>query len=1236
MLHLLESPDCFLDTQLVPNRAPGIASLRAMRSRRQEVAGQGPVGGAAGEAGGEYRRAVAAFFVAHGLSGTPLVGFGVSESEGQVLAVDLETDEAVDDIHVELQGGFHLQVQARREVGGGGSLANAVAQWVRAAEGDLEPNHDRLILVTGRLRGWARPLKTALDRGRARRAGLPSAAEKEALRKLDELLNPLTPAQRGAVKQAATIVELFVEEEGLDHARQGRLLLDGHVVPVGEGLKAWRTLIRVAGAAARARRGYVMDEWLTALREAGHRVVDAGGTPAAAHERRRQALERYRRGLIERAARLDLRPLGANLPPLLFADVDAEVQVAVTGDNERDGRELLWAFRRRGRALLTGLPGGGKTTALLRTAARWAQMPGWALPVVASMREIEAHRGDSSFRAALLDVAARDLPTDEAALARKEMESGLDRGDIVLFLDGLDETQERRGEVVAALDEFLRTTSPDVDVLLATRDVGYAQAATLGFSDLRLLQPKELERTIRAILEAGASAARLSEPKIDAWVRERLDWVQEVLARDPTLRETPLLPILLALLAVEHTWGALPDRRALVLEAVVADVVRRREARRHDEFALGVLAGQAAAEAALDVFAIEAHTILERGGSCLHTEVVEAASQQLEERWGLAPGPAEVAAQSAIAFWDESGIFVVSGADAMVAARVRLFLEIGDAKLAVRQDHEAVRRWAREAAKRSDRREALLLAAGLSTVAASELVVVATAARDRELALMAARALREGADIDEEQLRQLVDQLREDVRRGDREAWQTWNELVRLALPSDLRTAIIADLDAFPREHRAIGAALSVLEGSREEGNDDVLLAALRVEELPRLPKRVVALRGRPTWSDIAVDPGFVRAKEGAAERLLGRCDEAAPLVAASLDHGSAGMQMRLDELLRQHGYQELANEYLRKEAAQIREVLGGLTHRHQRMRDDVPQVLEMLAAAGAATLTPAQERRLDELADFCETLRLNDLSSWALSPAAREDLTHLVEVVAALGRFPRGVLAAQAEIVLELMEHVQSLEPFFSLFDGASERELDDWTAVSSHPDAVALFVRMMLRGRGPAFVAASALWEAPVASLALPQLWTILPRLRPEFRRICGYTINSLEPRPEALLKTWARSPDPVARRIAAEVLPVTTGSGRLSNRYGTLLRDADGWVRQAAAQRAGDELTGAARKRALQLVADAGAAGWLCLHCGTANAAGPSSCDECSVVGPSPAGAARTLLEGLSVEQAGIDDP
>ena len=156
------------------------------------------------------------------------------------------------------------------------------------------------------------------------------------------------------------IWELAVEEpEGA-----GALLATAHLTALLEtrqaqnGLAAWNALIGLAGEAARLRGGYEMAGWLDGLRGKGVLVAAGGATPAAELQRRYEALSRYKCRLRRDGSVIDLLGLGAEVPALPVTEVDAEVQVRNGPDGPGSDADLLWAFLRRGRTILTGLPGG--------------------------------------------------------------------------------------------------------------------------------------------------------------------------------------------------------------------------------------------------------------------------------------------------------------------------------------------------------------------------------------------------------------------------------------------------------------------------------------------------------------------------------------------------------------------------------------------------------------------------------------------------------------------------------------------------------------------------------------------------------------------------------------------------------------------------------------------------------------------------------------------------------------
>ena len=161
-------------------------------------------------------------------------------------------------------------------------------------------------------------------------------------------------------------------------------------------------------------------------------------------------------------------------------------------------------------------------------------------------------------RERLLDLAVTSVPASDRTLVRDALDRALASGDAVLFLDGLDEAADRSLLLARQIADLLETVHPDTDVLLATRDVSYSHAhELLHFADLRLKPPEHTNRAVKAVLDAVAEARRIANA--EAWTKERLEWVERVLHADSQLRETPLLPVLLALLAADSDGDALPE-----------------------------------------------------------------------------------------------------------------------------------------------------------------------------------------------------------------------------------------------------------------------------------------------------------------------------------------------------------------------------------------------------------------------------------------------------------------------------------------------------------------------------------------------------------------------------------------------------------------------------------------------------------------------------------------------------
>lgn len=1189
-------------------------TLGWVRSRTAAVSA-GAIGGASDDAGVEYRRGVAAYAVAHGFAGIDLLGFGVPPAFAQVASVAVETDDAVDDVRVQFVSGWRATVQAKRTLRHDRRFLAAVTQWREAAERGLNPATDRLVLVSASLSKSLQLLAAVLRRLKTDEPGMLTTSESRALAALDAGLDGLDDSQRRLVHQCAVIHQLDVEEPDQAQAREARNLL-AHVVRPAEASRAWTDLVGIAGRIGRMRGGYEVRNWLRLLVGEGHQVV-GDGSPAAEIARQLIALDRYRQQIRRRGSIIDLHTLGSDLPPLQLSDVDAVIDVVPSGgDPTRDRRKLLWAFLARDRLVVTGLPGGGKSTALAGAAAAMLDVAGAPLPIVVSLADVDRRGRTASFRDRLLDTAVSDLPDPERALVRQDLQHRLRTGAVAVILDALDETYDRRRAVVAEIASFVEDIPAHVPVLLATRDIAYAQAAKLGWPELRLAPPEEIDATVRAVLTAAASAGSPTEQ--DAWVATRAEWVHYCLGRDQTLLETPLLPVLLALLAAERDADRLPQRRAEILKAVVRNVVERREARRAQEFGVGDLTGSSAARALLDGFAVEASVIADSGGSCSPDVAIDAIASMLTLRWALTGGRAEVTAEAIIRFWDETGIFVMSGAAATVQPRLVLFSEIGDALHAVGQNDAGLEAWiaARLAAARH---EPVVLAAGLSPLACRRLVEHSCHVGAHNLLHAAVRAIQQGGTVPDETFRPLLGALIRDARHGDHEGWKSWSTLLDLPVPLEERPRALDALNTFSHDHRAVGRAVAALRWNyqHEPESVQVLLDALRVTKLPELPTRTASSN---SWLGLLVDPRLEESQLGAARTLLGNIEDAEPLVLAAYRQGSSRLRVQLGSLLTERGLGDAVRQVIQEENATLAPRMSALADWEP---DGHLRVLDYLATRAAPTeLDVAQARRLAELGDLIETLDLNETSAWP--PRGNSDvLFQFIDLVIALGGFDAGVLAAQAAIMKERCTVSDDHQPFFAPMDTAAGRTLAHWDAVSDWEAAVKQLRAAMFRGIATARVAAMALADPAVKHLAVPVLQAILPRLQSSHghQRLAAHVLNfhtSVAKRGE-----WLTSSSGTLRAVTAEVIEIER-DGRLSAEIVALLHDADGYVVEAAVGRlrhvADDE-------GELNRVAAGPDPGWTCKRCKTTNQPGEGFCSECRVGGPTPSSAARGILASRS---------
>ena len=886
--------------------------------------------------------------------------------------------------------------------------------------------------------------------------------------------------------------------------------------------------------------------------------------------------------------------------------------------DSRTTERLVWAFLRRGRAVLTGLPGGGKSTALAYLAADLADI-GDTAPMLVRLRDLEG--SDGSFGDRVLDQACKRVGPSDTDDLRVLLASSLAVGDATLVLDGLDETYNRRHQVVSELEEFLGTVSPDVDVILATRDVAYADAATLGWPDMRLAPPEDVDHLIDGVLRLAASHQNLPASQLDGWLATRHEWVTSSLHRERSLSETPLLPTLLALLASERGEATLPSGRAHVLWEMVEAVVGRSERNRGSDHHVGSLDGIAASKALLDSYEVEASLLLNSDSPVPKSDIVHAVAGQLGSTWSMGEGPALVAAEEAVRFWDENGVFTVSGAEELVTPRLELFSEIGAARQASRGDEASISAWVTATADRQGY-ECLALAAGLNSIVADTLTMYGINHgndRDRHPLLMtAARAVQTGAPLSTEVLDQLKGALLEDAIPGDKEGWESVTSVVEM-LGRTAHARLSAPADVFPLEHQRVIQALFALRHPdvvTGELRRTTLLAVLETRHLPKLRDRFPT-DGARSLADLMADRSLAAAVTGAAHELAETDPE--PILGI-IRQVSVGVSMELSDLMIQHGHAEAVLEIHRESNERLRATFASLGG----MRDPYMELLDGLAAAEPAALERQQRRRLDELADLLETLRLNDASSTLKAGMHRGHGLDLAQLVMVLADLPKSVIAAQARIVLDRIALFDDEHgPYFSLFDLARPKPLTHWEEVDVEA-ALAMARDLLWGGLASAQVATQIYEHAPRSEAAIEALREVVGELEDQSpdHLMCAAICLSMQQ--DDFEPHWRTSPNPMLRRVVARCASRLI-DGEPNPTLLELLKDPDGTVRVEAVRNIAESSL-PQRDQLLQAVVDEGEPEFTCLYCHRVTPAGTRFC-ECNFGGAQPATEAAEALAGSS---------
>ncbi len=1188
----------------------------------------------------EFRRGVAAYGVTCGLAGVPLRGLEIPDIDAHVDSVMLETDEAVDDLRIVFSSGWVADVQAKRTLRRGAAFDAAVKQWVRAGRAGVDPKQHRLVIASGELNGPMRALRDHLNRRRVGASSAASAVEANISKHLDDLLSGLGQQQRENVLNAAVIWEIPVEEVDHHGSREALALLGnaGISIAPGQTANAWKQLLSTAGQLARRRGGYSLAAWYAEIRSAGFVTNAVRETPAGVLERRRAALERYAGRLIREAESLDLRIMGAQLPIIGLREADAQVAVKARADDRVRHTDPLWAFLRRHRSVLTGLPGSGKSTIMRHTAGRLAQdllrelraeqngEPAYPFPVRASLKLINALGDTRSFRDRLIEVVVRDDASSDRELIRTEIETLLDEDQpIVLLLDSLDETYEDRTLVVAELDHLLRSL-PESSCVIATRDVALGQAATLGWPEVRTTTPQKIDTLVYAVLNAAAQHESLVSPERERWVEQRQTWVEGVLARDTTLSETPLIPTLLTVLAVERPHGRIPTRRADILLAIVEDVMRRYEVPRSTSHLLKTSELRITDVTMMQVFAEVARIVLDHEGVADIDDVRTGVQVMLQADWGLPFGPARVAAVDVIRFLDEAGIFVASESEGVVTARLAIFADIGDAIHAIGHTGDKPS-WV-DRRLRAGHLEPVMMAATLDGQVHEALErYVADGVQDLEIARAMARAHVEGAVFSETTLDHLRLCLIRSIRDGTRAGWGDWSPLAGLGVPEHLISMCLEAAAQHGAKHELLARASLALASSETGALGLGAKGLLEIMRMHTLPQSERESQNDTVWEVISVDPILSSVQREVAKFLLERdVPGSVEAISQCARYAPAVLSEYLLDALREHGHLEAVQEVLNEQNSGPKFTKAAFWP-DAPDRSDYVRLLDLISQGRHGGLGAAQQVQLNELADFLETLNMNDTGLGSLLSESEDFLDGLVNLIRTLFAFDRNLLASEAQIALDRLEGDSSLDPYFSLFDGARARTTTDWDVIADPEDSVYRLVELFTRTEAQAWLAAKCLWRSSrAAPWAEPLLRDLIPSLAssPRHQRVAASTLASLSTGPEP--GCWSDDSNPVLRWVVAMSTPAER-DGMLTSKMRKFLEDGDGYVREAAVRKLGG-LDIPELEEILAQITQEVSPGWMCLSCRTVNPPGSSYCQEdgCHIVGPDVPRLAAELLAEL----------
>jgi hypothetical protein len=520
--------------------------------------------------------------------------------------------------------------------------------------------------------------------------------------------------------------------------------------------------------------------------------------------------------------------------------------------------------------------------------------------------------------------------------------------------------------------------------------------------------------------------------------------------------------------------------------------------------------------------------------------------------------------------------------------------------------------------------ESLVLAAGLSTTVADELVHEAEGAAAHELDLLAARALVEGARPSPTLFLQHVESLRRrlSTAAAPRVRWEMAQAITRPAIPADRQSELLDDFERYlPASHHIVARALAYARWNiNTKEAEETLREVLQIEAPPALgpaapPGRVVA----------TVDQGFADAVELAAAALLPAHPELADDVARARWRTSVGTMEKLEQLLFKYGHRAALRNAVPSHLRGLRESATAVA------LDDTPDRLLILLVSELAppsVLTLSQKRRLTTLGDLSQTLQLPESAMGDLPAALAgygDDLRFILSTVVTLAGFDPRVLAAEATIALAQYGDEDDQVDLSFLFDDARGRTLAHWEAVADPESLQTGLVALIKSQPWIARVAQRALAKAPNPARVISEVEALLPTLTASQRSMAVQVQVLVDSDQLARCRALLKDEDPVKRSEAARCLGILfrNQEGATVEDIVQVLQDSEASVQEALLEQLQRDNISRPIVVQLKALAAASPTTWHCVRCDTKNSPEQHACTGCRKPAPRPISLAKRLL-------------